>query len=242
MVLYKLENLIDNDQFLQKATENPPSEDALINTQQDYNKAQRLQFIWALSPYFTWYCLHNLETPDILYIDSDIYFFNDWRKLYENLNNTSIGLVEHRCYTNNGKYNVGIVYFKKDTDGCECSTWWKNCLLSTNHRFYKTHGICGDQKYLELFEKFFNNVSIFDEHIGHLAPWNFNMHEYNKDDTITWQGKTQDVLYCHFSGFKPDYLNDSFKSAQRHGYETITHPFLSKIYQQYFETLKRVRC
>lgn len=240
--LYKIENLL-KDEILFKAKNNPPSREAILNTNKNIEKAKNLQFIWSLSAYFTWYCLENLECEDVLYIDSDIYFFNSLENLYSNLNNVSVGIVEHRCETStlNGKYNVGIVYFKNDINGYKCATWWKNCLLFTDHEFYMSHGTCGDQKYLELFSKLFSNVVVLDKFIGHLAPWNFHEHLY-KGKKIIWRGLEQDLLYCHFSNFKPDFKNNTYIPAQRHGIIQLNNEYIKKIYDTYFYTLKEFEC
>lgn len=240
--LYKLEDLL-NDKLLYNCKNNQPSREALINSQNNIEKAKKLQFIWSLSAYFTWYCLENINCEDILYVDADIYFFNNWESLYYYLHEVSVGIVEHRCITSplNGKYNVGIVYFKNDFDGYKCLTWWKNCLLFTDHEFYISHGTCGDQKYLELFPELFNNVAVLDKFIGHLAPWNFSNHEF-KNNKIIWNKTEQDLLYCHFSNFKPDFKNNSYIVAQRHGIINPTNDFIKNICDEYFESLKETAC
>jgi hypothetical protein len=237
-----LDHLIAGDRHLLNCSQNSPSYEALNVTGGDVEKATRMQFIWSLSAYFTWYCLDKYEPEDILYIDADIYFFDDWTKVYKNLNDASIGIVEHRCpYSpNNGKYNVGIVYFKNDFEGYKCSTWWKNCLLFSDNEYQKTHGMCGDQKYLELFEKLFDGVEVLDKYFAHLAPWNYAYHGYDGYGSATWEGKVQKIMYCHFSNFKPDYEKNTYLMAPRHGIKNTTNAFISKIYDEYFECLRRV--
>ena len=240
VVCYKLADLIKKDALLSKSRNNPPSREALINSHGDENKAKKIQFTWSLAPYFSWWCLENLNIEDVLYIDADIYFFSNYENLYKHLKDCSVGIVEHRCAYNpdNGKYNVGIVYFKNDFDGYTCCTWWKNCLLLTNHKFYLSHGKCGDQKYLELFPELFKNVKVLDPFIGHLAPWNFSHHQYI-NDKIIWNNKEQDLLYCHFSNFKTDFKNDSYILAQRHGLNHAPNFFIKTISDLYYNTLKR---
>lgn len=240
--LYKIQDLLI-DKNLFNAQNNKPSREALLNTNGDIEKAKKLQFIWSLSPYFSWYCIDNLNCEDILYIDSDIYFFTNWENLYKHLDSVSIGIIEHRCYTSpvNGKYNVGIVYFKNDIDGYKCLSWWKNCLLFTDHEYYSTHSSCGDQKYLELFPVLFKNVVVLDKFIGHLAPWNFNDHLY-KDNKIIWNNLEQELLYCHFSNFKPNFENNTYTVAERHGIIYPTNDFIKKICDEYYESLKGEIC
>ena len=241
VICYRLTDLLKKDKIFSQSQNNPPSREAIINAQGNRTKAERLQFIWTLSPYFTWWCLENLEIDDLLYIDSDIYFFADYNKLYKHLEDCSVAVVEHRCPYNpdNGEYNVGIVYFKNDYDGYRCCTWWKNCLLLTNHEFYVSHGTCGDQKYLELFPKLFAKVKVLDPFIGHLAPWNFLYHSY-EGDKIIWKNQKQELLYCHFSNFKT--LDEGgYSLARRHGLPTPPNNFVKKIADEYYNCLMETK-
>jgi hypothetical protein len=243
---YKLADLLEADPVLRQAQSNPPSREALINTANNTGDATRLQFMWSLAPYFTWWCMENLPVDDVLYIDSDIYFFRDLSNLRRSVEECSVGIVEHRCSYNpvNGKYNVGIVYFKNNFEGYKVLTWWKNCLLKPDNEYAKTHGTCGDQKYLEVFEELTEEVKILDSDIGHLAPWNFIFHEYTTDGKIRWSNYTQDLLYCHFSNFKPDYKNNSYQLAPRHGFVSapmgteVQRHFIKHIADQYYNDLK----
>lgn len=233
---HSLASLIKADKMLEMASNNQPSREALICSK-TFKQATRLQFIWSLSAYFSWHCLDVLDFEDILYIDSDIYFYNDWRIIYDCVEDASVGIVEHRCKYNpdNGKYNVGVVYFKNDLDGYRCAFSWKNWLLTTGHQYYESHGTCGDQKYLELFPSLFDNVLILDQFIGHLAPWNFLYHEY-KQDKIIWQGTEQELLYCHFSNFK--LTTDGYVLAARHGFNSPPNEYIQNISEEYHQKLR----
>lgn len=237
IICFNLKDLLESDSLLQKCQDNPPSAEALRN--RTFNEAKNTQFIWSLASYFSSFCLSlDYVTDDLLYIDADIYFFDDWSKIYQHVNNIDIGLVEHRMpWTgNSGKYNVGIVYFKKNINGINCANFWKKCLLDTNNQFYKDYGICGDQKYLELFPILFKNVESLDNNIGHLAPWNLPYHSYT-DKQIIWNQQLQNVMYYHFSNFT--YNDKTFSPAPRHHIEDVSSvPLLQSMHEEYHEILK----
>ena len=220
IVPLSLAELLVKDEQLKRAKDNHPSYEASNVANRTGTSAKDVQYFWCLTPYLSWYLIDKFDIDDILYIDSDIYFFNNLKKVYSEIGNKSVGIVRHRINYNPavGEYNVGIVYFKNDLTGYQCAEWWKNCLLTTDHEYYKSHGMCGDQKYLELFEALFNksNIQVIDEDVGHLAPWNFSNHQYS-EDYIIWRGKIQELIYCHFSNFKPDFENDCYEPAPRHG-------------------------
>lgn len=243
IICYKIFDLLNNDSQLVSCRDNAPSREAIVAGGGDINKAKNIQFIWALSAYFSNYCLLNIPNIDsILYIDSDIYFFDNWEKIYDYTTNINIGLVEHRIkhYHNNGKYNVGIVFFKNNQQGIDCSSLWRDLLLYTGHRFYESHGDCGDQKYLELFSNFFNGVESFDNFFGHLAPWNFKYHTFT-ENSILWNSMEQKVMYCHFSNFVPNFDNDTYIPAPRHGITKLDNQLLQKIYDEYYQVLKNIQ-
>ena len=79
-----IEDLKREDPVLEKSSRNPPSYEALNVSNGDPEKAVWLQFLWSLSSYFSWYCLEHLGFEDIMFIDADIFFFDDWRKIYQN--------------------------------------------------------------------------------------------------------------------------------------------------------------
>lgn len=239
---FYLDDLLSQNQQLRDAQNNIPSAEALRVAGNDQIKAKQIQFTWLLSPYFTDFCI-NLDfiTENLLYIDSDIYFFNDWTEIYKSIpKDTSIGLVEHRMpWTgDSGKYNVGIIFFQKNATSIDCTKFWKNCLIDTNNKYYKEYGQCGDQKYLELFPILYDNVISMDKFIGHLAPWNLVYHQYT-DNQIIWDNQYQNLMYYHFSNFTLSNNKDGFIPAPRHGINNVSSvPFLQRIHEEYYSVLK----
>tara|TARA_R110000851_G_scaffold22466_3_gene66384 strand:- start:22691 stop:23611 length:921 start_codon:yes stop_codon:yes gene_type:complete len=246
LVPISLSELKSEDALLDKAYNNPPSYEALNVANRTNGDAKAIQFFWCLAPYLSCHVIENYDVQDLLYVDSDICFFGDINKVYEEVGPKSIGIVRHRINYNPdvGEYNVGIVYFKNNLSGYRCVDWWKNCLLDNNNQYQPTHGICGDQKYLELFEPLFGtgNVQVIDNKVGHLAPWNIFNHQYS-DNKIVWQGKPQDLTYFHFSNFKADFENDTYEPAPRHGItrEFKLPNFVDSVYQEYFNEVKKAR-
>ena len=141
-----------------------------------------------------------------MYIDSDIYFYKDPQIIYDELGNKSIGIIRHRHNTSSsvdGEFNVGIIYFKNDTEGVECLRWWNDCILESLRPDLAT---CGDQKYLEEFPKMYD-TAILDKTFAHGAPWNYRLYVYDnfhRDGTVTWGDKVQPLVFNHFSKFSLD--------------------------------------
>ena len=98
-----------------------------------YNPAGDNTYCWALASFFSEYLVNKLQLPDILYVDSDICFYNSVEDIYSKLSKKSIGIMLHRhneigAYV--GAYNVGLIYFKNDDPGYKCLKWWRDCVMN----------------------------------------------------------------------------------------------------------------
>ena len=248
IVPVSLGDLFKTDPTLKEAQNNKPSYEAVNVGSKTNCDPKKVQFFWCLSSYFTWYVLDLDDTDDVLYIDPDIYFYHDWSVIFEEIGSKSIGIVRHRIPYSAavGEFNVGIVYFKKDLSGYSCSTFWKDCLLDIENKYYNTHGMCGDQKYLELFAPLSgdDNVCIIDKKVGHLAPWNLAYHRYT-DNSLIWEQNVQPLVYYHYSDFKANYEEDYYEIGPRHGFTRDTTPQMPPLIQracsEYFESLKKTK-
>jgi len=198
-------------------------------------------FHFALGSFFTHHIMEKELPEGILYIDSDIVFYVSPELIFDSVKNKSIGIIMHRhnkIGVGVGGYNVGIVYFRNDEIGRKCLKWWRDVVMDKSNKWFPTHGFCGDQKYLELFESMFGNVKVLDDDIGHAAPWNFRLYKYFDDRTIIeWNGKIQPLVFIHFSHF--NYTKNSYRVARKK--EWKMHPSAKRYYDEYFETLKSVK-
>ena len=169
---------------------------------------KRMEMMWCLASFFSYYVLETYNPDSVIYVDSDVYFYSDVQNIVDKIENKSIGIVKNNASDeNNGKYNVSFTYFKNDRIGNSCLYTWRNWLLNPNNEYVKEYGQCGDQKYLNLFPELFgeHNICILDDAgIIQKAPWSFRTVKGNPD-------------FFHFSDFRADYEKDFFVPAQRHG-------------------------
>ena len=232
---------IESDDFEIKSVKFlQPSVEAISSGSAKNKDPKYIQFCWALAPYLCWrLMLQGLD--DIVYIDADLFFYRDFSEIYNEIGDKSVGIIRHRIdyLPNSGEYNVGIVYFKNDYAGRRCSEWWKRMLVTPGNPYYAGYGMCGDQKYLELFEKIFGyeNIAVIDENIGHLAPWSVTFHKY-ENDKIVWEEKHQDLYFFHFAHFVPDFKKDGYRTSYNNewiwGVPEDTHEFVKLKYDEYY--------
>jgi len=189
-------------------------------------------FCYAMASYFTNWIMENVELEDISYLDSDLYFYDDYECIFDEIKNKSIGIIEHRIpnYDNVGKYNVGIVYFKNNRYGKRCLKRWRDLLLDPENKYAKKYGTCGDQKYLELFEKWYK-TKVHIINCGHGAWWNNRFYKFDKQDII-WNGERQKLIFMHFSKFE---LNGT---TYKHNEMVAMSNELKPYYDHYYKIIK----
>jgi len=204
-------------------------------------------YCFALGSYFTEYIIRIYNVKDILYVDSDIIFYQDPKFIFEEISEKSIGIMLHRHVPIGhgvGGYNVGIVYFKNNNIGYKCLKWWRDCVMDPTNQWHARYGKVGDQVYLEAFEPLFgsDNISIIDKSIGHGAPWNFTLYQYDNEDII-WRGNRQKMIFIHFSHFTPNYDDNTYsvdKDGEWHNPQRY-HNRIQQYYDDYFISLNNTR-
>ena len=107
---------------------------------------------------------------------------------------------------------------------------------------------CGDQKYLDEFLRICPDDYLFiDGNIGHGAPWIWQLYDfsdYEKDNTIIWNGGKQKLIFSHFSQFDYNIENNTFIPSKMHHIYTPMENYtkingLRKIYEDYFSEIKK---
>jgi hypothetical protein len=148
------------------------------------------------------------ETNLLTYLDADLYFFSSPIPIYQELQNASIGIIEHRFsffgkkYEKYGKYNVGWVSFKNDQSGRKCLEEWRVDCLNWCYDLLED-GKFADQKYLDYWPKKYDGLHVI-QHVGaNVAPWNVGQYKIKLDlETNKVLVNNQDLIFYHFASFK----------------------------------------
>lgn len=202
----------------------------------------RSEFIFTLKPCL---CRHLLrEKPGIgllVYLDADLYFFGDPAAIQRELGERSVFLVPHRYppwhddAARYGKFNVGVVAFRRDASGSACVEWWRTqCLDSTSltadgERF-------GDQKYLDEWPQRFAGVVELDHPGVNVAPWNWARHRFERSGGgVRVDGRP--LVMFHFAQFKR--ISDRWFDSGQLEYGIMPGRLRSRIYGEYWEALQQ---
>ena len=178
----------------------------------------------------------------ITYLDSDLFFFSDPAPIYARFEGYSTLLIEHRfapaVKTQEvfGRFNVGWVSFRRDTDGLACLAWWRDrCLEWCYDRLEGDR--FADQKYLDRVPQMFGKVLVLDHPGANLAPWNLASHRLAETRSgITVDG--QKLIFFHFHGFKK-LLRFVWRTHHRNNGQPYRGFLVRRLYRPYIRALQR---
>lgn len=164
-----------------------------------YKQKDKLR--WALKPVFLNFLLK--KHSKVIYVDNDIFFFNNFSFLFEKLNKKSILLTPHFYEVNPeknqnwleanfrvGLYNAGFIGVNRNA--IPALQWWANCCFYNVKKSY-TRGLFDDQKYLDLIPVLFDNIKIIKHRGCNLAGWNY------KSFPSLSEKKKSILIFIHFA-------------------------------------------
>jgi predicted O-linked N-acetylglucosamine transferase (SPINDLY family) len=166
-----------------------------------------VEYYFTCTPTLPLYIFKNYPEVDLVtYLDSDIFFFSDPSPIYDELQNHSIGIIEHRFPPKleslkfNGIFNVGWVSFRKDTAGLECLDWWRDRCNEWCHDYHQD-GKFADQKYLDDWPQRFERVAILQYPGINIAPWNLDTYPISLQNNQVYVSE-RPAIFFHFHGLK----------------------------------------
>lgn len=167
----------------------------------------RVEYYFTLSPCWPRYLMHvQPEIDRLVYLDADLLFFASPQPIWDDLDRGSVLLCAHRFpdylrhYEQHGRYNVGVLGWRRDENGLACLDWWRErCLEWCFDRLEPDR--YADQKYLEQWPQRFGGV-VECRHPGvNLAPWNWMNHRYDyPGGHVRVDG--QPLVVFHFARFR----------------------------------------
>ncbi len=163
-----------------------------------------VEYYWTLTPSVMLRLLDwHPEIELITYIDADLYFYADPEPIFAEMGEASTLIHGHRFpeqlkhLESFGKYNVGLLCFRRDAEGMEVLRWWRErcnewCYCEIDNGRY------GDQLYLDDWPTRFRKVHVL-EHIGAgVAPWNHIQYRFWNDASGRVRVDDREVIFYHF--------------------------------------------
>jgi hypothetical protein len=165
----------------------------------------RIEYFFTLSPFLPLYILRtHPHIPRITYVDADCRFYSSPQPIFDELADKSVLIIEHRFSPHEqerlkfGRYNVGLLTFRNDTDGLAClERWAGQCAAWCYDRMES--GKFADQKYLDDWPTACRGVHVLQHKGVNLAPWNAANFKLSRRAGTLWVDDAPLVLY-HFHG------------------------------------------
>jgi hypothetical protein len=143
-----------------------------------------------------------------IYLDADLFFFDDPGLVLEALGDGSVGIIEHGYpparaakLAKYGRFNVGWVGIRDDVAGRACVDWWAASTLEWCSDT-PSDGRYADQGYLDRFPELFDGVVVLPSLGFNLAPWNTSGRVLeSRDGNVTVDGRDR-LVFFHFHGVR----------------------------------------
>ena len=167
----------------------------------------KAEYYFTLSPAVCKYIMELFtDINRLTYLDSDLYFFSSPSPLFEEINDSSIAIIEHRfsfltrSNIKYGRFNVGWISFSRDDEGLEClNKWYQDCI---DWCFQKVEPKrYADQKYLDVWPLNYRNLKIIKHKGANLAPWNIANYKIEKINNKVYVDQDK-LIFFHFANIK----------------------------------------
>lgn len=202
-----------------------------------YENDEASNLRWALKPLFLKFLLLHKNYNKAIFIDPDIYFYNDPLFLFEQLNNdTDVIITPHwrskdpikdksnfdSLFTG-GLYNAG--FFGCNSNAINVLDWW---LKACAYKMEKSDGYYVDQVYLNLMPVYFSKQVQVLEHRGcNVANWNMiECERVVHNDTVHINNEFP-VVFIH-------YTNGTINNIAK-GNDRLLKPFLKEYKEALFK-------
>jgi hypothetical protein len=206
----------------------------------------RMEYYFTCTPLLIRYVMNTLATPGAIaiYLDADLYFFDDPELVVDALGDDSVGIIEHRYpvsvekkLAKYGRFNVGWVGFRDDVEGRAVLDWYAaSCLEWCSDT--PTEGKYADQGYLNWFPDF-AGVRILENPGFNLAPWNTRRHRIvaHPHLNIPVSVDGHDLVFFHVHGLRR--VGQRYVTAQLVYGAPASDALMKAIYVPYVRALER---
>lgn len=206
----------------------------------------RMEYYFTCTPLLIRYVMNLQKIPGgmSIYLDGDLFFFNDPELVIDDLGHSSVGIIEHR-YTESqqkklskyGRFNVGWVGFRDDLNGRTLLDWYSEKTLEWCSD-KPENGKYADQGYLDWFPEF-QGVKILNSAGFNLAPWNVKRHEIEVNfDNVEKPEISVDeepLVFFHFHGLRK--IADRYVTGELSYGARLTRSLKNYVYMPYVREL-----
>ncbi len=178
-------------------------DEALLKTKHERSK---IEYYWTATSTIILRLLERHPHIEYLtYVDADLYFYSSPQPIFDEWQNNSVLIHEHRFSPDQqqsivyGRFNVGLLSFKNDNQALTVLKDWRQQCLDWCFFRIEDNKI-GDQKYLDDWPQKYPFVGII-QHIGAgLGPWNHIQYQYQNSQGDEFFVNQSPGIFYHFHG------------------------------------------
>ena len=201
-----------------------------------------IEFYFTCSPFILKLSQKNKPADHLsIYLDADIYFFDDPQGVIREIGDSPVAIIEHNypwflktLAKKYGKYNVGLLGFRNNNEGCQTLDWWAEQCISWCHD-YPENGKYADQGYLDSFPQISPNLKVLTNRAFNLAPWNSATSSVQLNSDKVFVGKNH-LNFFHFHGLRK--VGSFWVSSQLNYISPLPRLIFRKIYIPYVRHLE----
>lgn len=201
-----------------------------------------MEYYFTCTPLLIEYALEqltNVKDSVSIYLDADLYFFDNPVFVLNEIIGFDVGIIEHRYpdklatkLAKYGRFNVGWVAFRNTKEGHEVLSWYSEQTLKWCSDIPED-GKYADQGYLDWFPGF-NKVKIITHPGVNLAPWNTSRHRLSVKKGKTYS-EGQLLQFFHFHGVRK--IGNRYTTSQLIYGSPMNKILRNWIYQPYVNRL-----
>lgn len=204
----------------------------------------KMEYIFTLTPWLMKFVAEESNGDLVIYLDSDLYFFNEPQLVVAEMGSSDIGIIEHKYpkflqkqLNKYGKFNVGWVGIRKSANGLACLNWWADRCLEWC--FDKPEADrYADQGYLDQFPVLFEGVKVLKNKGFNLAPWNAHATVLTKVGGKPRLADTQEKLvFFHLHGLKN--FGSRFITSDLNYFGKTHQSIIREVYTPYAGALRK---
>jgi hypothetical protein len=208
-----------------------------------------VEFNTSVKPYFLKYLFEKDNAIEkLLYIDPDIYIFNELAYVFSTLDVSEIMLTPHitevmdddgffpddSLYLKYGIYNLGFLGLKRSDTADKLLSWWcdklsSQCFDDTRNSYFV------DQKWIDMVPAMFDKVYISKNQGCNMAYWNLHERRLTKVDDVILVNNKYQLLFFHFSSV--DISDENSITSKQERFDLVNRPDLKEIYADYIQKL-----
>jgi hypothetical protein len=215
----------------------------LVSTSAELQRVQKdrssLEFIWTLTPFWIEYLFARRDVNRVIYLDADLYFFGSLRPLHLEYEDSAVAIIPHRFHdrvaereSRSGKYNVGLLAFRRSDDASRILKYWMSCCISSCSATPDGR-VFGDQKYLDDWPTRFNGVKVLDNIGANVAPWNLLNYRVTERGGKPYVD-SEPVIFYHYHGLAV------FNGSLAHTGFRLRSPDVQLLYRPYLLSLSAI--